>query len=114
MREVFRNFLENPKRFYLNANPGSALDDTLDSYVPYNLSPKFDKNLLRWHVVVFVSEYILDARFINANFGPCASTLSGLNSAFIGKTEKMTIADTTDFLNRKGRKLYKYLKCKYP
>ena len=103
MFAVFEKFLANPKD-NIRSMQGQKLDDTLDSYIPYELK-EFDKNVLRWHVVLFVSEFLLDNHYTSAHFGEYRP-----GNPISRRPDKLKITEPTDFLNWSGQKLYERLK----
>jgi len=71
---------------------------------PYELE-QFDKNTLRWHVVMFVSEFTLKHDFALANFGEYPPPYGKSP-----RSEKLQFLEPTDYLNWSGRDLYERLK----
>ena len=104
MLAVFEKFLANPIKFKFGALTRQELDDVLDSYIPYELQ-QFNKNTLRWHVVMFVSEFALKHDFARANFGEYQPPY-GMSP----RPEKLQFSEPTDYLNWSGRDLYERLK----
>ena len=88
MLAVFELFITNPhsffetkrKRDFVSSNEIEAL---------YPVGSPYDDTLLRWHVIAFLSEFILDADYVTA----CG------NLSFPG----------TDGLNWSGKQLYEKL-----
>jgi len=60
MLAVFKKFLDNPDIFtFLNLT-----GDGIKRYFPPNLTA--DANLLRWHITMFLSEFVIDEQLIGA------------------------------------------------
>jgi len=85
-----------------------GLNDTqsriIDTYIPYELAGQFDMHTIRWHVVVFLSEFVINRDVINAfplrvNVGPR-----------FPRPDDLRLKQPTDYLNWSGQKLYEFLK----
>jgi len=102
MLAVFENFLKNPEPIYHGSQCGDTLDDILDEYVPYELT-HFDSNLLRWHVILFASEFLLNVHIAKTRFGEY-TCVGG------SRPDKVGFKEPIDYLNWSGHQLYKRLK----
>ena len=70
MLAVFEKFLENPAELYRLASlceknsqdSGKSVTNWVDFYCP-SVSG-YERNLVRWHVAIFLSEFVLDRRWV--------------------------------------------------
>ena len=102
---IFENFLSSNLRELYAKNERDWNFDTIRKYCTKDVSD-VDQSLLNWHLVLFVSEFIVDRRFMN-------SFLESLNPR-IGDpaTIKYRTPAPTDYLTRSGQLFYKELKRK--
>jgi len=89
MLDVFEKFLGNPQRL-ISSIGDLAGANTIDAFCPPGLSS--DQSIIRWHVIMFLSEFVLDPQLVSA-YGTYGLVLEG-----------------TDYLNRSGQQFYADLK----
>ena len=84
MLAIFDFFLKDPKLLY--DKPNENWRKTILA-LPLHRDWVFDDNSLRWHIAVFLDEYVLSKDVVNAVFG------------------SLNLQYTEDYLNRSGKQL---------
>ena len=114
---IFEKFLKNPHSLTVETDRECDLDAYIPSNEEYKKPNDYDerewRNLLRWHVVVFVREFIIGGGS-EGTINPWAAVPTRIT--YVGSpscSKYLTLHEPMDYLNRSGQALYQELKSRH-
>lgn len=113
MLAVFKAFIDNPEMIR-KTNNGHGKDDitVIDQYMPYADFPDTDRNLIRWHVVALLDEFVLRPAAASVIFQPYIRRAVDPADLPVWYSETLPLEQPPYQLNWSGQQLYATLRKK--